>query len=187
MEHKTITGEELEKALLEKTITGEELEKALLEKTMDSINRGYIVGLVKIGDNAGEVKLSQIGCTDWISVPVKMIHSSKTVGYASCGKCRYPVVLIELTPSNDPFAIVAYKLLTQLHTVTKREKSAQRCEDLKESYNIGGLGRFGGLGITASCGFRFECSDCTRCIPWTDTCWSSTCCDLVEIECEVGN
>lgn len=175
-----------------KTVTGRELEGALIEERMDPANVGFLVGLVKKGNNAGEVQLSQIGCTEWISVPTKMIHSSKTVGHASCGKSRYPVVLIELSPAKDPFAMVAYKLLSQLHTATKGEKSSQKgdcsetsSEKQPKSRNIGGLGRFG-LGINAECGFRFECSDCTRCIPWTSTCWPSTCCSLVEVECTVG-
>jgi hypothetical protein len=175
-----------------KTVTGRELEGALIEERMDPANVGFLVGLVKKGDNAGEVQLSQTGCNDWISVPTKMIQSSKTVGNASCGKTRYPVVLIELSPAKDPYAIVAYKLLSQLHTATKGEKSSQEgdCSETSSekrltSRNIGGLGQFG-LGINAGCGFRFECSDCTRCIPFTDTCWSSTCCDLVEVECTIG-
>lgn len=194
-----------------KSVSGEELERALSEGTMDPANVGFVVGLVKNGDSEGEVQFSQIGCTEWISVPTKMIRSARAVGTASCGGTRYPLILIEFTPTKDPFAIVAYKLLSQLHTATKgggsslggeaalkgdcgcSEKSSggtsmpaslMSAGNLRPSFGIGGLGRLG-AGVI-ECTIDFECSPCTRCIPWTGPCWSSTCCDIVGGSCTGG-
>ena len=36
------------------------------------------------------------------------------------------------------------------------------------------------------CSFEFKCYPCTRCIPGTNICFESTCCDLVRIVCSGG-
>jgi hypothetical protein len=49
----------------------------------------------------------------------------------------------------------------------------------------GGRGPGGiGLGdLPIWCTGHWSCYPCTRCIPFTDICWESTCCDLVGIDC----
>jgi hypothetical protein len=49
----------------------------------------------------------------------------------------------------------------------------------------GGTGGLGGLGL-ARCRFVFKCYPCERCFPFTDVCFSSTCCDLSGFECTIG-
>lgn len=47
----------------------------------------------------------------------------------------------------------------------------------------GGPGGLGGGGLGIWCTGHWHCYPCTRCIPWTDVCWESTCCDLVGLDC----
>ncbi len=51
------------------------------------------------------------------------------------------------------------------------------------AFGRGGLGGVGGGGLGIWCTGHWSCYPCTRCIPFTDYCWESTCCDLVGIDC----
>lgn len=48
-----------------------------------------------------------------------------------------------------------------------------------------GPGGGGGLGVGGGCRFEFKCYDCTRCFPFTDYCFNSTCCGLVAVDCDI--
>lgn len=162
----------------------------------------FFIALVQRGgDSEGALQVCQIGVGEWIEVPLAMMASAKIVGTASAEGRRYQVALIKLKEPADPYAKVAYKLLTQLGTISRRATTKGDCgcegdapeeRATRTGYAasrisqrdglIGGLGRFG---IGGNCHFEFRCGPCTRCIPWTDVCWSSTCCDLVAVDCTI--
>jgi hypothetical protein len=161
----------------------------------------FFVGIIKPpNDKADSIQVSQIGIGEWIEVPTKMIASAKLVGIATSDGTRYQVALIKLNEPSDPFAKVAYRLLSQLGAIQRPVdgKKGDECgcthasgQDTATAASIGrislggGLGQFGGS-LTLGCHFEFRCYDCTRCIPWTDICWSSTCCDLVSVDCDIS-
>src|SRR5262245_44495272 len=101
-------------------LSAEELQDALRKRSVKEHRpASFIVALVKQSDAADSLLVSQIGCTDWIELPVKMVAKTKVVGAAQCGTEKYQVALIMLAPTDDPFARVAYKLLEQLGTATR--------------------------------------------------------------------
>lgn len=144
----------------------------------------FIVAVTQKGESEDSIKVCQIGVDDWIDVPMKMIASAKIVGSASSEDSRYQVALIKLNEPTDPYAKFAYRLLSQLGIIKKGEK----CQDgEKTSARLGGNigGGLGVFGLGGNCHFEFQWYECECCIPWTDGCWSSTCCDLVKVDCTV--
>ncbi len=186
-------------------LSPQELQDTLRKKSVKEPKpASFIVALVKQSDTSDTLLVSQTGCTEWIELPMKMVAKIKLVGKADCGSERYPVALIFLAATDDPFARVAYKLLEQLGTATRGGRGAGGgqgsggcgCKEGSDpapgrsararNVDIGGLGGLGQFGISGGCTFHFVCYPCTRCIPWTDICWSSTCCDLVGVDCDIG-
>lgn len=191
--------------MLNEFLSSEEFLKSV--KGDEGIRRGdgYIVAAVKTGEGDHAIHVSLVGLGEWIEMPVRMIESAKSVGTALAGADRYPVALIKLREPDDVFAKAAYQMLAQMssvaHLPTEQEdcgccgkKDAHEDDDVSEGAiqrlsggRAGGLsGGFGGFGIGGKCRWEFRCYDCTRCIPWTNICWSSTCCDLVKVDCEVS-
>ena len=174
------------------SVSGKALPSALADGSLDVGGNGFLVAIVKKTDSDDSIHLSQTGCSDWIEVPTKMIRSAKGVGTAICEGLNYPILLIELAETKDPFARVAYRLLSQMHTTQKGEPKKSGCacsttEPIKSSARInlgqtrvGGLGQFG---VGGDCTVEFRCYECTRCIPFTDACWTSTCCDITGGSC----
>jgi hypothetical protein len=189
-----------------KFVKPEELLKST--EVTEEIRRddNFFVAVIQKSETNDFIQVCQIGVGDWIDVPVKMIASAKIVGSASANGNLYKVALIKLNEPIDPFAKVAYRLLSQLGTIPRqvnhnndccckchkenRSWSSSSAQTVAQARNVsvhGGIG--GGLGIFGiggDCRFRFECYPCVRCIPWTDICWDSTCCDLVSVDCGIG-
>ncbi|ULC60420.1 hypothetical protein MBM09_05390 [Flaviramulus sp. BrNp1-15] len=160
----------------------------------------YFVAVIEKGTKEGVLKVCQNGLSEWINVPLDMIDKAKIVGTASGNGNEYKVALIKFKEPKDSLTKVAFQLLTQMHSAISTKASDKDCECNETKNNskdpnsknetalrkgvLGGLGRFGGLGIFG-CEFQFKCYDCTRCIPFTDLCFPSTCCDLVAVKCSI--
>ena len=182
-------------------VSPEQLNKSVDVVQEISRDDSFFVAVIQKAKTSDSIQVCQVGIGEWIDVPLKMIASAKIVGTASTGGNRYQVALIKLNEPTDPLAKVAYKLLSQLGTIQRGVGSKAGCkcqgndnkgESINSTYSTariarptglgGGLGKFG---IGGNCHFEFRCYDCTRCIPWTDVCWSSTCCDLVAVDCTI--
>lgn len=182
-------------------ISSDQLNTTADVKQEISRDDNFFVAVVQKGRNSDDIQVCQVGVGEWIDVPLEMIASAKIVGTASARGNRYQVALIRLNEPKDPFAKVAFRLLSQLGTIQREVVSKGECNcpgnDNKSGHSSstgstarlarptglsGGLGKFG---IGGNCHFEFRCYECTRCIPWTDVCWSSTCCDLVAVDCTI--
>ena len=198
--------------MAEKFLSNEDFLKSLDAK--DDIKRGdgFVVAVIKKSDQDHMIHVSTVGPCDWIEMPVAMVESAKIVGTAVAGVVNYPIALIKLAEPDEKFARVAYQLLAQMGTIGGGSAKGGHCDchgskngGHEDDDHAGGdtaagsvstrsrigagifTGGFGGLGIRLGCRFVFRCYDCTRCIPWTDYCWSSTCCDLMQVDCSVGS
>lgn len=180
-------------------ILGEDIAEALEDGRLEPRSGALAVGVIRKSDSRDHVLFSQVGPADWIEIPTAMIRSARRVGALRHGGRTDPVVLLQLAPAQDPGAQVAYQLLNQLTSVPRPDpaekaspstsRSGCPCKDepsssqggatfISRQIGAGGLGASplggGSLGITIS-----DCYPCTRCWPFTDDCWESTCYDIV--------
>lgn len=175
-------------------------------KKDDTIRRGesFFVAAIK-EDGRSSVSVCLVGIGEWVSVPLKMIEAAKIVGEAVAGSDRYPVALIKMREPDDPVAKIALQLLTQVNTITKAQSSGGGCgcgtkcggqgttqntessaARVRRTDTLGPFLPSSGTFGLGKCRFQLRCYECERCVPWTDLCWTSTCCDLERVDCEVG-
>ena len=190
-------------------LSSDEFRKSMTNDEGIRRGDGFIVAAVKEGGDQA-LQVSLVGLGEWIEMPARMIESAKPVGTAIAQADRDTVALIKLREPDDVFAKAAYQMLAQVGSVGHRSEDRGECgcktaghdHEERESEQamltrsgarpgaVTGLGVdpgfFGGFGIGGKCRWEVRCYDCTRCIPWTNVCWKSTCCDLVKVDCEVS-
>lgn len=98
--------------MTETTLSGEELEKALLEGDLAQA-QVQLTGMVKPSETEGYISFSQSGCEAWVDVPTSLIEKADHVGHTPCRDHVHPLMEIALKEPEDREAKALQALLAQ--------------------------------------------------------------------------
>lgn len=177
----------------EKTFTGKTLESALNDKSFEQVRPDIqLVGMVKKSDKEGYVSFTQSGCGTWVDLPSTMIERAEFIENRTCKDHSHPVMKVVLKHSDNPEYEILLSLL-QMTTNSSNSNTPRMSQPTNGNFPDGlpyknttmakrippgGFGRFGGIKIGGGIDCDLVCYPCTRCIPGTNWCWESDCCDL---------
>lgn len=100
--------------MAEDILSGEGLEKALVEGTLlgatTTPGAEPIVGMVKQAAS-GSISFSLVGCDSWVDIPIVLIERAEQIGHQPCRDHSHPLMRITLKATDDPAAKVLGALL----------------------------------------------------------------------------
>lgn len=102
--------------MVKTALTGEALEKALLEGDLTKAQY-RLTGMVKASQNKGHISFSQAGCEAWIDIPTDLIEKAEHLGQTPCSDHFHPLMSLELKESSDPMAKTLLSLLAKQETI----------------------------------------------------------------------
>jgi hypothetical protein len=191
----------------EKTFTGQSLVAALKENSFENITSNVgLTGMVKKSEKEDYISFTQSGCGTWVDLPVSMIEKAEFLEMRTCKDHAHPVMKVTLKHSGNPENEILLGLLQQTAQSVNSQKPTQFTSPqgmvgntLNNPFSTPFNNQFnnpfnnpfnnqsnnarvqiprgGGLGWI-DC--NFKCSPCTRCIPGTNYCFPSDCCDLTD-------
>ena len=95
------------------TLSGKELEKALLSGKLEKENNFEIIGMVKSSNEKGHISVTLSGCDNWLDLPTDMIKEAEKIGIRTCSDHSHVIMRITLNEPKNKESKMLLSLLSQ--------------------------------------------------------------------------